>query len=165
MANICTNPGFETNTTGWFAAQGTETLTRDTTQFHSGVASGKLVTPGGVAQEGLFFEASYAVAIGNAITTRCWLRGAGTVQVWAATVAGLYQDVVKSGDVALTGSWQQVSSNLTAAATATEVRIEVRTSENLSAQAVTFYVDDAEILVPDVATGGGPRNLLMMGAG
>ena len=38
VATINPNPGFETNTTGWFA-YGSNTITRDTTKFFSGVAS------------------------------------------------------------------------------------------------------------------------------
>lgn len=38
VATINTNSGFETNTTGWFA-YGTNSITRDTTKFFSGVAS------------------------------------------------------------------------------------------------------------------------------
>lgn len=38
VATLNSNPGFETNTTGWFA-YGTNSITRDTTKFFAGVAS------------------------------------------------------------------------------------------------------------------------------
>jgi hypothetical protein len=38
VATLNANPGFETNTTGWFA-YGTNSITRDTTKFFAGVAS------------------------------------------------------------------------------------------------------------------------------
>jgi hypothetical protein len=165
MADICSNPGFETNTTGWDFSAG-ETLTRVTSEQHSGVASMQVTTNGVTTDEGTWIRPLYVVNVGEQFTTRCWLKGSGVVKIWAATlVGGLYNEWTKSGDITLSGTWQQVSSSHTISATASErVELRVSTTSNLAAQTVTFYIDDAEIIVPDIATGGAAR-LLMMGVG
>lgn len=149
MPSLLTNPGFEIDTVGWDLANGTETLARDSTEFHSGVASGKVVTPGTIPQEGIYYQSTFIILPGIGITTRSWLKGTGTIQLWASTVDGVYQDILKSSDVVLTSSWQFVEVNLTATLSATSVRVEARTSDSLGAQAVTFYVDDAALIVTD----------------
>lgn len=151
MADLCTNPGFETDTTGWFTASGTETLTRVTSEAHSGTASGQVVTPGGANQEGAFFAATHSLSVGESLTARAWVKGTGAVKVWASTVDGIYVDVFKSAEMILSSTWQQIQASGLVTGAATEVRIELRTSDDTGAQAVTFYIDDAELLVPDAA--------------
>lgn len=71
-----TNPGFETNTTGWAATGGA--LTRSTAQFHTGAASG-LITPDGVTATPKVAATSaqaLTVAEGQQVTADGWLRPA-----------------------------------------------------------------------------------------
>ena len=165
MADLCTNPGFEVDTSGWTPTSG-ETVTRVTSQAHSGVASGEVVTNASTNSEGAHFQAARVLAIGEQVTTRVWVKGTGIVRVWAGTLSGgLYVDVVKTGDITLTGSWTQYSTTATVNSAQTHIRGEVRTSENQSAQAVTFYIDDMEIIVPDEPGAGASRNILMTGVG
>lgn len=149
MADLCTNPGFETDATGWFATGVGESIVRTTGEAHSGSASGQVTTNGSGLQEGAYFEASYALEVGQLLTTRAWAKGSGVVRLWASTVDGLYKDIFKSGDVTLTGTWQQITVSGNATVDAVSVRVELRTTDNQAAQAVTFYIDDAELIVPD----------------
>lgn len=146
MANLCTNPGFESDTTGWSLAKNTETLTRVTSGQDSGVACGEVSTPGGVTAEGIYFNIVQSVVASDELNVRIRAKGSGVVRVWAATLAsGLYKDFTKTSDVTLTGSYQTIDVSVAATQSADAIRLEIRTTENQAAQAVTFNVDNADM--------------------
>lgn len=150
---VCTNPGFEVSTSGWTIAKGTETMSRDTVEHHSGVASGKCITPGGATQEGMYFAAAgLNLHNGDVVTVSAWLKGSGTVRLWAATrAAGLFEEIDQGPDLSLSDSWTLYTTDVTALGDRDRADLLVRTP---TVQAITFYVDDASLLVPDVVTVG-----------
>jgi hypothetical protein len=89
-ANLVSNPGFETDTSGWTTSaqgptNGGATLTRDTTTAATGSASGKVVTPGAAPSEGISLDATngyfhalagqpYTLSIQIKASAPAWLR-------------------------------------------------------------------------------------------
>jgi hypothetical protein len=72
------NPDFEVNTTGWSLVGGAGTLTRDTTVFDSGVASGRVDTESGVTA---WTQLSGTFSPGNAYRLSMRVRETGAVGV------------------------------------------------------------------------------------
>ena len=163
MANACFNPGFETDLTGWQPAGSGGGIVRSTAEAHSGVASAQFSSTGVIEEAGAYFATTYAVPIGMSLTSRCWLKGSGgTVRVWAATQDGIYRDFVKSSIHTLTSTWTQITAVIPSTTqTAVQVRIEVRTTP---AQNISWFVDDAEVIVPDPVSGG-YKSLMLTRAG
>lgn len=152
MPDVCTNPGIETDVTGWYETGTGEAVARTTSEFHSGAASLQVTTNGGAINEGCFFQsAAVTISPGDSITGRLWAKGSGVVKVWASSVDGVYKDVFKSSEVSLSSTWQQITASGSATVSAVEVRVECRSSDDQVPQTLTFYVDDAELIIPDPA--------------
>lgn len=141
-ANLLANPSFEDTTYAqwWYDRGSGSTLTRDTSQFHSGGASLHVQRAGGTATvssaPGVFVPA------GTPLTASAWVKGAAGQMVRIGynerTAAdGQVQDV-DGPLVALTGDWQRLSVTATPAAANTKARVIVTGD----ASAVDYYVDD-----------------------
>jgi hypothetical protein len=129
VANLCTNSGFESNTTGW-AVGGTGTIARDTTLARSGVASLKVTPVGGLD------GATYAIRLPTGTyTISCWLWASVGQTIRFSTQA------VASPTFTGTGGWQRISWTLTAAAGLSTV-IAMQRSGGGNAP---FWIDDFQI--------------------
>jgi hypothetical protein len=139
--NLVSNPGFETDVSGWSAVSGA-TLTRVTSEAHSGNASLRITTPGSAAGEGAQADAS-SFTPGRTYTAVAWVKGSGQITLRISDGVGS----TTSQTVTLTGSWQEISVTRTISASATVLRVILRTP---SAQVVTCYADDVNLY--DTAT-------------
>jgi hypothetical protein len=159
--NLCTNPSLETNTTGW-SAQAGAVITRDTSTFHSGTASLKVVCNGGATFEAGLINATGAAA-GNVWTVSAWIKGSAGGEVVELTCQ--WRDVADTSTLAaqaqsytLTASWQRITMTMAAAPASTaQIRVNFDVA---AAVARTFFVDDVQIEARAYATpyGGGAAN-------
>ena len=85
MDNLCTNPGFEVDTSGWITSQAT--LTRDTTEAYEGVASGKIITNGVGDDNRAEFRANATPSAGELMVGWCWVKGTAGQQFSISTIA------------------------------------------------------------------------------
>jgi hypothetical protein len=149
ITNLITNPSAETNTTGWTNVGTGATVTRDTTQFDTGVASFKVTTPGTVAAEGMQLSGSdLAVVGGSTYSARVRFKAPSGRSVrlrFIETVgAGGFNDTT----VTATGNWQTVTITRTAAAAATAM--DIRTTWGAATPiADTMYVDSVIVTKTD----------------
>jgi uncharacterized phage protein gp47/JayE len=148
-----TNPGFETNTTGWVTTGPANllttggTLTRVTSQFHSGVAAGQLVSGTGSTNRGA--SVSYAPTggfrAGQLHGAAIWVKGnAGGESLRMLFGADSATDRATATFTATTG-WVRHELGWTPAADAAAAYIAVRRDADT---AVTFFLDDATFLMP-----------------
>lgn len=142
------NAGFESFTAPWGGNFGTETFTRDTVTFHTGVASAKVITPGTAAGEGVFWgndPPRYLQLVpGKFYRLSAWMNIPATktiyLQISFLTVDGNQQGTAMLAPLAGNGAWQQVViSNIVPPANAWAAYILVITQ---TPQATTFYLDD-----------------------
>lgn len=141
--NLCTNGGFETNTTGWTLVSAA--IARITSQFKFGAASLEIVTSNAAANEGAYHNFTATAAV---YTVSAWVRGAagGTVRMAVRDNAG---GSAQTGTaVTLTGTWQRITLTTTALTAATW-RCYVETDVQ---QAVTFQVDGVQAEQQPLAT-------------
>lgn len=151
--NWALNPDFETNTTSWNSAI-SATLTRTTSQFHSGTASLQVVTPGAVVLEGAY---STPAAIPGLTTGAPYSGSIWVMAPAGAAMEALVNTIGTGGSVPIlrftgTGSWQLVTLPNNTANSSVNPYILVRTSGVAAAQAITFYLDD--VLIELTATPG-----------
>lgn len=138
--NEITNPGFEVNTTGWgtassFRNNSGATLTRVTTEHHTGVAALRVVTTA-TANQGADFTALSVVA-GRPKTVAGWVKGnVGGESVQLMVGDGTVGNA--SSTIVCTTSWQRVSVTLTPVATGTTGAAFIQTAASVK----TFFVDD-----------------------
>ena len=130
----------EIGTTGFALVRGTETISKDTSEYYHGAASLKVITPGGQTNEGIyttFVAASAATAYSAAV----YVKGSGTVYITLqAYQSTTFKGQAATVSIALTGSWQQVTTGAyTTPALTNQIRIMLHTSTNI--QAITFYAD------------------------
>ncbi|MDQ3542140.1 MAG: carbohydrate binding domain-containing protein, partial [Chloroflexota bacterium] len=144
--NHIRNPSFETNVSSWSNSAGTSTLTRDTTEFWSGGASMKVVTPSDAAGRGPLHDTlAIAAVLGQTWTGSAYVKGTsgGTIrlQVKERTSAGGPLVAYQGPATVLDGTWQRLSmtATLTNASTAF-VTIDVVTT---TAAITTFFLDGA----------------------
>lgn len=153
--NRCPNPTLEVNANDWFARNGTETLTRDTTEFHSGIASLKVVTPGSAAAEGAWCFSLVAPNVaGRLVSASAWVKGAsGVVSISSITrVGGVFEGFFDYTGATMNGTWQQITAT-TRLTTGVSDQIEVAIGpDDTIAQAITYFVDDVFLSIPDEET-------------
>ena len=132
--NYITNPSFEVDTSGWGGTGTGSTLTRDTSVFHSGVASGKMET----SADNQWVSFPLGVPPSTQITLSAWVKGtAGELihlNFWTGAVD------VPGGPFTLTGEWQRIAHTLTTAASGIP-EFQVRRYAGDSANPV--WIDDA----------------------
>jgi len=145
--NLVTNGGFETNTAGWIAVSSGETVTRDTTVFKFGTASGRVSTPGSTAFEGMQYATTTTAAA--TYTGSCWVRAPeGATMRIRLRQTSAPATVIATTEFVGTGDWQHVS--VTGAAIDTSTNVQVIT--NLSAQEITYYIDGVQVESGSIAT-------------
>lgn len=138
--NESTNPGIEVNTTGYgtsssFRTNTGATLTRVTSEHHSGVAALRIVTTATAIQGADYITVSVVAGVPKTISV--WAKGnaggeAVTLLVGDGTVGNA------SAGLTLTTSWQRMSVTLAPIATGTT---GVAITQN-TATVKTFFVDD-----------------------
>jgi concanavalin A-like lectin/glucanase superfamily protein/carbohydrate binding protein with CBM4/9 domain len=135
-ANLVTagnNGTFETNITGWTNVFGT--LTRDTTEFHSGVASLKHLSG---ASTGFGFYANYmAHTPGDPYKLSVWVKGSGQIKFDLVNGSTVYWS---SAIVTLSGVWTQYVFDYTPASG----EISSFIFPKWQTQPGTLYLDDVE---------------------
>lgn len=131
--NLIENPSFEANLTGWDSAA---TLTRDTTQFRTGIASGKVVSPASGLKTTTAF---YTVSASTTYTGSVYVKGE-TDKYVSLEVYGGSSSSGTSGPIKMTGAWQRLSAKVTTAVGETTLQLVLR---NETTGSHTFYVDDA----------------------
>jgi hypothetical protein len=139
--NLCTNPSFETNTAGWGAAEAT--ISCDTTQSYSGVASLKAVFSA-IAGNGP--SHSKSVTASQTYVAAAWVKGEPgkklRIRLLALTAAGSYIGETSSGDITATGAWQRITVSRAFGATSGQARIHF---ENRTAGPHTFFIDAVQL--------------------
>jgi len=141
------NPGFETDTTSWTGAGSpVGTISRITSQFHSGNAALQVVTDGTVAKQGAFTSSRAPISPNIAYTGSMWVKGdvgkVIAIELGEVTSGGTLLGRTTPAGVTMTGSWQRITATRTMGATAGQADIVIR---NSNAVAHTFYIDDAMI--------------------
>lgn len=164
--NLLANPGAESAITGWTGVGSGSTVTRVTTDAHSGVACVEVVCDGAGASQG-----ASQLSVSGSYTPGMVVRG----EVWVKSDAGrsiraLIREQQGSGQftsvtATMTGDWQliQVSRELTQ----TSTRLQLRIDNGFATAAYTMVVDDAILWVPvaDHITSiltPGPRPITML---
>ena len=146
ITNLVVNPNAETNTTGWVARL-SATISRTTTEYHTGTSSLMVTTPGAVTDEGLNLNTTLAQSSGVAgiHTASAWVKAPSGAQLRIIIEDYTSANVYIGGTVVVftgTGAWQRVSASRSTATTTNKFVLDVRTN---TTQAVTYYVDDAMI--------------------
>lgn len=140
------NPDFESDALNWTAAGGT--LTRDTAQHHTGVASGKVVATGGVAVT--LTSNKGAVVAGNTYKTdaflRCSIATTVNLNVTWYTAANAVVSTSTASVSVTANTWTRLQSTFVAPATATQASI-VPTISGTPAAGVTLWTDDIYLSV------------------
>lgn len=139
-SNYITNPALRYDTTGWSAFNAT--LTRVLTYARFGVASLQVVTNGTALNEGAYFRVNSLAGINDNITVSAYVRGAGKVRI--RLIDQFKGSQWFSDPIALTNArWTriEVSGNNVGS---NDVRLYVESAGN-AAQAITFYVDGAQM--------------------
>ena len=131
--NLVENPSFEVNLTSWSSGA---TLTRDTTQYRTGTASGKVVA-GALAQK--TSTAYFTVSGSTTYTASIYVKGEVDKYVSLDLETGVVSSGT-SGNIRMTGDWQRLSAKVTTASGETSLSLVVRNQTNGSH---TFYLDDA----------------------
>lgn len=143
--NLVPNPSFEVDTSGWAIIGAGTVLTRDIVQFQSGIASGKIVTPGTVSGEGVRNSPGPSANPMTAYTVTVWLKGEiggeiVRVSLWSSPTAVSFANL----NVTLTTAWQQVTLTGTSLGTTSSIYLALLTTTPIIQ---TFYVD-TESLTP-----------------
>jgi hypothetical protein len=141
-SELCTNPDFETNTTGW-TSDGNHTGTRITSDFHSGAACCEIVATGA----GQLFVNELRMSF-----TRSFTKTEVIFEVWAKTVSGDTSMTMRvdgaganaSQTVTITSSWTKYLLTATLAAGSGTFRIMF-----WLAAAGTFRIDDVSVRESD----------------
>ena len=131
--NLVENPSFEVNLTSWSSEA---TLTRDTTQHRTGVASGKVVSTA-LAQK--TSTAYFTVSGSTTYTASVYVKGEVDKYVSLDLETGAVSSGT-SGNIRMTGDWQRISAKVTTAAGETSLQLVIR---NQTSGSHTFYLDDA----------------------
>jgi len=166
--NLCTNPSFENNTTGWhtFYQNSTATLsvddavfagtlTRSATRQFVGADSGKYVAKGGAHSsrlnvtfgEGVIYQIPSVLA-NTTYTVSCYVYvepGSTAQQIVVSTNGIAYLNGFGSATTA-TGTWQRVEATFTTGALGTSFYVGVGNVDGTTSVAGdTFYVDALKI--------------------
>lgn len=148
------NPDFETNTTGWTTS--TATLTRVTTDFHTGTACGQVVVSSS-NNRGFYNTTVVTVSASTRYSAHCYVKAASASDV--GKVVYLRLEELTSGSVnvgqtetrvSLTREWQKVRVSRLFGGTGVRARVHML---NYTSGAVTWLVDDIRLFASEVLTG------------
>lgn len=131
-ANKISNGTFEVNTTGWAGGSG-DTLSRSTSEFHSGVASASVTAASGVRE----LIQTVAINKNRRLKVTFWAKGAVASGNLSFRINAVATDVVGSV-VPITTSWQKVEFYYTPGVDLTSLRL-------VSSNANVFF-DDINII-------------------
>ena len=147
--NWVENPSFEIDTTGWSAVAGA-TLTRDTVNYRSGIASLKVVNSSGsaaqysnlplVAGSGFYTISAYVKLETGATTANYFIRQLQYENIDGPTVAA---GNVGTQNLSVTGDWVRITGVINKAATANYLNLRIVTASTTSGD--IFYVDDVMV--------------------
>lgn len=145
--NPLANPGFENplNVTKWTSFRGT--LTRDTTQFRSGLSSARYDADPAVTGTRFIESDKFSVSPSVASTGRAWVR-AGTnfttaqIKISWFTSADVLISTTVGGSVTLSTTWQELVASATSPATAAKASIIVEYTPDPGASGGSVYNDD-----------------------
>lgn len=153
------NPGFELDTTGWFASGGS--LVRSTAQAHTGVASG-LLTPDGVTatvEAGVTNSAAPPVTVGRAYRASMWVYspdGYNPVLVaisWLDAGNVILSTSLGPATAVPAGVWTLLTVTGTAPASTAKASPRVRMT-GTPAATDDLHIDDLRLVDPIVYGGG-----------
>jgi len=138
--NYITNPSLRYDTTGWVSNNSTISRSFDYARFS--IASLKVVTNGSFANEGVYFRVNSLRGISDNITVSVYVRGRGSVRI--RLIDNPNGKEWKSKPISLTTEyWQRI--NVSGQSTGSnDMRLYVENAKT-SAQAITFYVDGAQM--------------------
>lgn len=144
--NYVTNPNFRNNTTGWTTAGAT--LTRVLTKSRFSIASGQVVTNGSVVNEGVYVRLTSLAGVNQPCTGSIYVLGSGKVRARLRDGGGAswVSDTVSLSPT----QWTRLSASGFLTGT-NDVRLYVETAD-VTAKAITFYVDGAQIELKAYAT-------------
>ena len=153
--NWVENPSFETNTTGWSAVAGA-TLSRDTVNYRSGVASLKVVNSSAsaaqysnlplVAGSGFYTISAYVKLETGATTANYFIRQLQYENIGGPTVSA---GNIGIQSLSVTGNWVRLTGTINKAATANYLSLRIVTASTTSGD--IFYVDDVMVEKGDTA--------------
>jgi hypothetical protein len=133
---LVTNPGFETNTTGW-SAVGTGAIARSTAQFKAGAASLiKTYAAGAAGAEGAQMTLS-GLTIGQSYTISCWLYSftASSAAAPAIGIAG----IGNGNAISTQNAWGKSTYTFTATATSHTLQVTNTATATVGWQ---FHIDE-----------------------
>ena len=143
--NFIENPSFRYNTTGWYAVGATVSRTLDRSRF--GIASLKVVAPGTITHEGVYYRVNYLNGTNDKVTASAYVRGIGFIRIrltdnasgkeWASSSVPLRDE--RWTRVEITGRCEGGN----------DVRLYIETPSKASA---TFYVDGAQMEIKPYST-------------
>ena len=147
--NWISNPSFEVDTTGWSAVAGA-TLSRDTVNYRSGIASLKVVNSSGsaaqysnlplVAGSGFYTISAYVKLETGATTANYFIRQLQYENIDGPTVAA---GNIGIQSLSVTGNWVRLTGTISKAATANYLNLRIVTASTTSGD--IFYVDDVMV--------------------
>lgn len=153
--NWVSNPSFETDTVGWSAVAGA-TLSRDTVNYRSGIASLKVVNTSAsaaqysdlplVAGSGFYTISAYVKLETGATTANYFIRQLQYENIGGPTVSA---GNVGIQSLSVTGNWVRLTGVINKAATANYLNLRVVTASTTSGD--IFYVDDVMVEKGDTA--------------
>lgn len=162
--NSISNPGFETDTTGWATDSVTcggywlnsgATISRVISEYYGGVASGQVGT-GTTAYQGSCYALSGTYASTSTYTTYIWIKSntsTESVQLFLGSKDAAQGYCVAS--ITLSSTWQQVSCNWTPSANSTNAIVGVRRA---SANSIIWFMDNTYVSLQSNLTGTYPIN-------
>jgi hypothetical protein len=147
--NWVSNPSFEVDTTGWSAVAGS-TLSRDTVNYRSGVASLKVVNATAsaaqysniplVAGSGSYTISAYVKLETGATTANYFIRQLQYENIDGTTVAA---GNIGTQSLSVTGDWVRLTGTFSKAPTSNYLNIRVVTASTTTGD--IFYVDDVMV--------------------
>ena len=136
--NYIENPSFRYDTTGWNAVGSTITRVLEYALF--GISSLKVVTPGLVQKEGVYYRVNSLSGTSSPITISAYVRGAGTVQL--RLIEGVGKEWISKPCTMKPDMWtRMVVSGFTTGSN--DLRMYIETYGN--AGAYTFYLDGCQM--------------------
>lgn len=138
--NTCPNPNFETSTATWTLYG--STITRDTVTKYAGAASLKVVCTGAATGQGTYSDISnlgYDPGLKFSVSAYVNAPVGATMEIVAASTGAGASNVTTT--FTGTGAWQLVKAEGATTGANANQYIVIRT--RVTAQAITFYVDNA----------------------
>lgn len=125
--NLVTNPGFETNTTGW-GTMNCSSQNRDTTIFHTGTSSYKCVSNSTVVS--FFTGPATAVAVGENHTMSAYVRSdqPRQIEIYISALDGSGAEIQRINSTYTTlsaNTWTRVSASGTIPANAVNAKVQL----------------------------------------